>query len=65
MKIRLVVAKLFRAVGRTDILDEVNRHFSQFFWGGRGKCLKTVVKIIFLFLQSRLVFPLYLFNIKK
>jgi hypothetical protein len=45
MKIRLVVTELFRAEERTDIHDEINRSFSQFF----EKCLKTVVKIIFLF----------------
>jgi hypothetical protein len=61
MKILLVVAKLFRADGRTDIDDEFERHLSQFIC----KYLKTVVKIIFLFLQSRLVFPSYLFNIKR
>ena len=30
-KIRLVVTELFRAEGRTDVHDEINRRFSQFF----------------------------------
>jgi len=60
MKNLLVAAEFFRAKGSIGIHDEINRSFSHFL-----KCLKTIDKIIFLILKSRLVFLLYLLSVNK